>query len=285
MKKLLLAAASVLVSTVVFAQTESDPTMTAKYWVDLYRKKNELQNSFVNLGYQADLEIQKIDKLLDTNSLEERLEKLQDQKDECEESFNCSNEEMARLYKEMKKLNVQQELIMAADGFVDAENDHKEWQKRVKQMSLSENQRKNLLDILNRRMELRANQLLVLEGKKTATDEEMRKWDDEFDRLTEALYRFEASQDQATGMVRSEADPEHDLTQQIPYWKSVCASYIAKYKDSPDKKQFVDRIRLELEILNRNYPDIPTGEAIDNPEDKIQIGFDGQGRIVSVNLQ
>ena len=279
MKKILLLTAALLMGTSVLAQ-EQDPTTTAKYWVDLYRKKSELQHSYFELGYKADLEIQKIDKLLDTDELAEKLEKLEDRKDECEESFDCSDEEMARLYKEMRGLNRQQDLISAAEDFVDAENDQKEWQARASKMTLSEEQRKNLTDVLNRRVEIKANKLYALEGKKSATNEEMEKWDAEFERLSDALYRLDA----ATTTMGIGVPDESETNDSVPHLKAVCESYIEKYKDDPDKKQFVERAQRELDYLNRDYPDISASEGIENPEDKLQFGLDGQGRIVSVSI-
>jgi len=280
MKKILLLTAALLMGNSVLAEIEPDPTTTAKYWVDLYRKKNELQHSYFELGYKADLEIQKIDKLLETDELVEKLEKLEDRKDECEGSFTCSDEEMVRLYKEMRTLNKRQELMSAAEDFVDAENDQKEWLARSPQMPLSENQRKNLTDVLNRRVELKADQLFVLEGKKTATNEEIEKWEEEFNRLSDALFQF----DEATTMMGVVVRDRIEENDPAPHAKAVCESYIEKYKDDPEKKQFVERVRLELDYLNRNYPDISASERIENPEDKFQFGLDGQGRIVSVGI-
>ena len=284
MKRILQIGASLLVSCSVFAQvqTNTDPTMTAKYWVDLYRKKNELQNSYINLGYKADLEIQKIDKLLD---LDEQFEKLQDLKDECEESLNCSDEKMVNLYKKIKMLDRKQNLISAADEFVEAENDQKKWQEQVKKMPLSEIQRKNLLNIVNRRVTLKANKLFVLDGKKTATDEEIEKWDEEFDRLSEALFSFNAGQQNTTKREGSVVFDGHDSTKGVPYLKSVCESYIEKYKNAEDKKQFVEHVQRELADLNRNYPEIPADGNISDPESKVYFGLDGKGRIVSFTLQ
>lgn len=283
MEKVLLLTAALLMGTSVWAQAEPDPTKTAKYWVDLYRKKNELKDSYMEQGSKAALEIQKIDKLLDTDELDEKLEKLQDRKDECEESFDCSDEEMTRLYKEMRELNKQQDLISAAEDFVDVEDDKKVWEKRSKQMNISENQRQKLIEVLDRRVELKANKLQALEGKKTATARELEEWDDEFEILTDALYKFDIAQSQGEEETPVKAEA-YNMDRKISYLKSICISYIEKYKNDPKKKQFVERVQEELNHLNSEYPDVKAADKVENPENKFHFGLDGQGRIISINM-
>ena len=106
MKKLSLFMA-LLMSTVAFAQDAVDPTLTAKYWVDLYRQRKELHSSyFDNDSYRTELEIQKIDALLDVTSLEDKLEKLREKQLECEEALSCSREDFIRLYNEIRTLSI-----------------------------------------------------------------------------------------------------------------------------------------------------------------------------------